>query len=175
MKTFCIMAYVLFFALGPVPNKPVTKVDLNRFGGKWYSLYSIPTPFDKNSCQTTTIYTLNKDGYFNVYTYGKKTTDNELHTYNSKLFPVEGSGNGQLKAQFLWPFKVDYWVIELADDYSYVVVGHPDRKFLFVMARKPWMDKKLYADIVNRCKEKGYDVSKLTCQNHTDPALAATK
>ncbi len=47
-----------------------------------------------------------------MFTTGKKSTDNDDHTYNSKLFPVEGSGNGKMKAQFLWPFKVDYWVID---------------------------------------------------------------
>jgi len=107
-----------------------------------------------------------------VYTYGHKTTDNELHTYNSKLFPVEGTGNGQMKAQFLWPFKVDYWVIDVAEDYSWAVVGHPDKKFLFIMSRKQSMDKKLYNEIVERCKDMGYPVEKLTCQNHIEPALA---
>jgi apolipoprotein D and lipocalin family protein len=173
MKTFCLIAFLLFSTFTPIPHKPVAKVELSKLAGKWYSLYSIPTMFDKNSCQTTTIYTLNNDGYYNVYTYAKKTTDNNLHTYSSKLFPVEGSGDGQFKAQFLWPFKVDYWVIDLADDYSYVVVGHPDKKFLFIMARKPTMDKKLYNDIVAKCKDMGYDVSKLTCQNHTNLPLAA--
>jgi apolipoprotein D and lipocalin family protein len=42
-----------------------------------------------------------------------------------------------MKAQFIRPYKVDYWIIELADDYSYVVVGHPDHKFLFIITRKP--------------------------------------
>jgi apolipoprotein D and lipocalin family protein len=42
-----------------------------------------------------------------------------------------------MKAQFIWPFKAGYWVVELADDYSYVVVGHPDKKYLFIMARDP--------------------------------------
>lgn len=162
MKTLCIMAFVMLTAFGGIPNKTVEKIDLKRFGGKWYSLYSIPTPFDKNSMQTTTTYTLNKDGYYNVLTTGKKTTDNEEHTYNSKLFPIDGSG--KMKAQFLWPFKVDYWVIDLADDYSYVVVGHPDKKFLFIMSRKPGMDKKLHDELVAKCKAMGYDTDKLTSQ-----------
>ncbi len=169
MKTLCIAALLLLSSFAtPLTNKPIDKVDLHKFAGKWYSLYSIPTLFDKDSRQTTAIYTLNSDGYYNVLTVGKKGDDNQEKTYKSKLFPVEGTGNGQLKAQFLWPFKVDYWVIDLAEDYSWVVVGHPDRKFLFIMARKPEIDAKLYADIVARCKEKGYDVAKLTCQHH-DP------
>jgi apolipoprotein D and lipocalin family protein len=165
IKIFCSLAFVLLAAIAPSPNKPVDKVDINRYAGKWYSLYSIPTMFDKGTRETTTTYTLNKDGYYNVFTTAKKD-DNELHTYKSKLFPVTEENNAEMKAQFVWPFKVDYWVIDLAPDYSYVVVGHPDCKFLFIMSRKPTMDKKLYADIVARCKAKGYPVEKLTAQFH---------
>jgi apolipoprotein D and lipocalin family protein len=164
MRTLCIIAFVMFSAFGSIPHKTVEKLDLKKFSGKWYSLYSIPTPFDKNSMQTTTTYTLNNDGYYNVFTTGKKSTDNDEHTYRSKLFPVDGSGNARMKAQFIWPFKVDYWVIDLADDYSWAVVGHPDKKFLFIMSRKPAMDKKLHDDIVAKCKAMGYDTDKLTSQ-----------
>ncbi|QQL49138.1 lipocalin family protein [Mucilaginibacter ginkgonis] len=163
MKTLFAIALSLVSFFSPA-NKPVPVIELNKFAGKWYSLYSIPTMFDKNTQQTTTMYTLNKDGYYNVLTEAHK--DGDLKTYRSKLFPVANVANGQFKAQFLWPFKVDYWVIEVADDYSYVVVGHPDKKFLFIMSRKPEMDEKLHEEIVARCKAKGYDVAKLTSQHH---------
>jgi apolipoprotein D and lipocalin family protein len=166
MKTLCLIALVVLTAFAPAPNKPVDKVDLSRFAGKWYSLYSIPTMFDKGTRETTTTYTLNKDGYYNVLTTAKKGDDNELHTYKSKLFPISDDNNAQMKAQFMWPFKVDYWVIDLPADYSYVVVGHPDRKFLFIMSRKPTLDKKLYEGLVSKCKAMGYPVDKLTSQHH---------
>ena len=144
MKTLCIaLITLLTFATG-VSNKPVAKVDLKSFGGKWYSLYSIPTMFDKGTRETTVTYTLTSDGYYNVVTYAKKGDDNEIHTYTSKLFPIKEDNNAEMKAQFIWPIKVDYWVVDLASDYSWVVVGHPDHKFLFIMSRKPTMDKKLY-------------------------------
>ncbi len=165
MKAIAITLIMFYMVLTAPVNKPVDKLDLARFGGKWYSLYSIPTIYDKGSRETTALYDLNKEGYYNVTTLYKKGNDNEVHTYHSKLFPVEHT-EGEMKAQFLWPFKVDYWVIELPDDYSYVVVGHPDRKFLFIMSRKPSMDKKLYDEIVARCRAKGYDVDKLTSQQH---------
>jgi len=168
MKTLIITALLAFSLLPVSPNKAVDKVELERYAGKWYSLYSIPTMFDKDTRETTTTYTLNKEGYFNVVTVAKKGDDNELKTYKSKLFPEADAHNSEMKAQFVWPFKVDYWVIDLAPDYSYVVVGHPDHKFLFIMSRKPTMDKKLYEELVAKCKSMGYPVEKLVSQRHHD-------
>jgi apolipoprotein D and lipocalin family protein len=165
MKYLTILLFTLLAAPATVTNKPVHKIDLNRFAGKWYSLYSIPTMFDKGTHETTTNYVLNKDGYYNVTTVAKKE-DNEAHTYTSKLYP-EKDCCGEMKAQFIWPIKVDYWIVDIADDYSWVVVGHPDHKFLFIMARKPEMDKKLHDDIVEKCKAMGYPVAELTSQGHT--------
>jgi len=168
MKTLFITALIALNLFAPSPNKTVDKVDLDRYAGKWYSLYSIPTIFDKDTRETTTTYTLNKDGYYNVVTTAKKGDDNELHIYKSKLFPDKDAHDAEMKAQFVWPFKVDYWVIDLASDYSYVVVGHPDHKFLFIMSRKPTMDKKLYDELVAKCKAMGYPVEKLVSQKHHD-------
>ncbi len=139
---------------------------MKKYAGTWYSLSSIPTMFDKGSRETTTKYTLNKEGYFNVLTSYKKPNDEAIYSRASKMFPTEEGSSGELKAQFIWPIKVDYWIIELADDYSYVVVGHPEHKFLFIMSRVKKMPKKTYDEIVVRCKAKGYDVTKLTSQQH---------
>ncbi len=37
---------------------------------------------------------------------------------------------------FVW---ANYWVIDLADDYSYAVVSEPDREYLWLLARDPRM------------------------------------
>jgi len=166
MKTLLISLLVLFNSLGAIPNKPVEKVDVKKFAGKWYSLYSIPTMFDKGTRETTAIYTLNSDGYYNVLTTAKKGDDNTICTYHSKLFPDNDGNAAEMKAQFVWPIKISYWVVDIAPDYSYVVVGHPDRKFLFIMSRKPSMDKNTYDQIIEKCRAMGYPVDELTCQQH---------
>lgn len=166
MKTLFVALFVLFHFSGNVPNKPVDKVDVKRFAGKWYSLYSIPTMFDKGTRETTAVYTLNSEGYYNVFTTAKKGDDNEIHTYNSKVFPDKDGNACAMKAQFVWPIKVAYWIVDIAPDYSYVVVGHPDHKFLFIMSRKPSLDKSTYDQIIEKCKAMGYPVEELTCQQH---------
>ena len=163
MKVILLAATTLLSLITSLPNKTVEKVDMKRFAGTWYSLSSIPTMFDKGSRETTTHYTLNADGYYNVITTCKEQ-EGKIHTIKSKIFPLEDAQNGRMKAQFIWPIKVDYWVIDLAGDYSWAVVGHPDHRFLFIMSRKPEMDKALYEKIVARCKAMGYPVENLVLQ-----------
>lgn len=147
-------------------NKPVQKVDIVSYAGKWFSLYSIPTLMDKNWRETTETYVIHPDGYYAVFSTYKLIGVEERKYIRSKLFVVRGTGNAEMKAQVVWPFKTDYWVIELADDYSYVVVGHPKLKSLFIMSRKPYMAEPLLAEIISRCHHMGYDTSKLVSQEH---------
>jgi apolipoprotein D and lipocalin family protein len=174
MKSICALLLITLSSFSGITNKPVEKVDIKRFGGTWYSLYSLPTMFDKGSRETTTHYTLNKDGYYDVVTTYKNGDKPEVHSIKSKLFQVEGTNNSEMKAQFIWPIKLDYWVIELPDDYSYAVIGHPDHRFLFILSRKPEMDKKLYEQILARCKAMGYAVDQLVCQQHRPSAMIAS-
>jgi apolipoprotein D and lipocalin family protein len=147
-------------------NTPVERVDIISYAGKWYTLYSIPTFMDNHWRQTTETYVIHPDGYYAVFTTFKVAGEDKLKYIRSKLYVVKGTRNAEFKAQYVWPFKVDYWVIELAEDYSYVVVGHPQCKFLSIMARKPFLHKEWIDEIVDRCKQKGYDTSKLISQEH---------
>ncbi|WP_374949869.1 lipocalin family protein [Mucilaginibacter sp.] len=55
----------------------------------------------------------------------------------------------------------------LAPDYSYVVVGHTEHQFLFIMSRKPGIDKKTYDMLIAKYKAMSYPVEKLTSQKHS--------
>ncbi|MDB5272475.1 MAG: hypothetical protein JWO58_842 [Chitinophagaceae bacterium] len=147
-------------------NKPVAHVDLENFSGRWFSLSSIPTALDKDWKKTIDHYTLNGKGYYDVNTTYEKVRKGKSESKNitSKLYQVPESENGEMKAQFVWPFKGDYWIIELADDYSYAVVGHPKKKYLFILCRKPFIDRVLYTHIVERCSNRGYNTDELVFQ-----------
>ena len=59
---------------------------------------------------------------------------------------------------FVWG---DYWVIALADDYRAALVGAPNRKYLWILAREPTLDDAEYARLVDIAKAQGFDVSAL--------------
>jgi len=137
-------------------------VDLKKYAGKWYEISAFPQRFQKGCHCTTAEYTLTNKGYVIVENRCNKNSVHGKQAYiKGKAFVVENSGNAKLKVQFFWPFKAKYWIIDLADDYSYAVVGHPNRKYLWILSRTPKMDKLLYQQIISRIKEKGFDISKL--------------
>ena len=143
--------------LQTVPN-----VDLKKYAGKWYEIASFPQYFQKDCHCTTAEYTLSEKGYVIVENRCNKDSVTGKQSYiKGKAFVEEGSGNAKLKVQFFWPFKAKYWIIDLANDYSYAVVGHPNKKYLWILSRTSKMDGLIYQQIISKLKAKGFDLSKL--------------
>ncbi len=140
----------------------VPYVDLKKYAGKWYEIASFPQRFQKGCNCTTAEYTMTDKGFVIVENRCNRDSTTGKQSYiKGKAFVVENSGNAKLKVQFFWPFKGKYWIIDLADDYSYAVVGHPNRKYLWILSRTPMMNDILYQQIISRIKEKGFDISKI--------------
>jgi apolipoprotein D and lipocalin family protein len=168
MKTKNIFCILLLLVLSSCSNKyaplqVVDKVDLKKYSGKWYEIASIPTKFQEGCNCTSAEYTLSEKGF--VYIVNKCNKDSPagpLEQKDAKAFITKDRSNAKLKVQFFWPFKADYWIIDLdTKDYKYAVVGHPNRKYLWILARDFEMDKDLYAKLVNGAKEKGFPVETL--------------
>lgn len=144
----------------------VPAVDLQKYMGKWYDIASFPQWFQRDCNCTTAYYELTNKNYVRVTNSCRKGgAKGYIKTAEGKAFVVDKSNNAKLKVQFFWPFKGDYWIIDLAPDYSYAVVGHPNRKYLWILGRTPEMDPQLYEEIVKRAENKGFDTSKLLRTN----------
>jgi apolipoprotein D and lipocalin family protein len=75
---------------------------------------------------------------------------------------AEPSGSqAKLKVQFFWPFRADYWIIELDPDYRHAVVGHPSRDYLWILARTRTMEPAVYQSLLARIEAHGFDVQRL--------------
>ena len=157
-----IVLCMLTSATTPVTLQTVPYVDLQKYAGKWYEIASFPQRFQKGCNCTTAEYTLSKKGYVIVENRCNKDSINGKQSYiKGKAFVVENSGNAKLKVQFFWPFRGKYWIIDLADDYSYAVVGHPNKKYLWILSRTTKLEDTTYQQIISRIKEKGFDISKI--------------
>ena len=140
----------------------VLNVDLEKYAGKWYEIASYPQWFQKGCHCTTAEYRISEKGYVIVENRcNKDSVDGKESYIKGKAFAVKNSGNSKLKVQFFWPFKGKYWIIDLADDYSFAVVSHPNKKYLWILSRTPKMDNAVYRQIILRLKDKGFDLSAL--------------
>ena len=157
----------LFSCSNHMPLSTVDFVDLDKYAGKWYEIASFPQSFQKNCYNTTAEYTLSEKGYVIVENRcNKNSVDGKESYIKGKAFVDQGTGNAKLKVQFFWPFRGKYWIIDLADDYSYAVVGHPNRIYLWILSRNPDMEDALYNRIVERISAKNFDTSKIVKTKH---------
>lgn len=147
---------------GGAPLETVSSVDIERYAGKWYEIASYPAPFQRGCTGTTAEYTLRPDGTVEVYNRClRDSLDGPESTIRGVARVVDRSTNAKLAVRFVGPFEGPYWIIDLADDYSWAVVGEPSRSYLWVLARTSALDAATLDAIIARLPEKGYDPSRL--------------
>ena len=162
LNFFTLLLVMTITTLNAQKLQTVPNVDLNKYAGKWYEIASYPQIFQKGCHCTTAEYTLSEKGYMIVENRCNRDSVNGKQSYiKGKAFVEKNSGNAKLKVQFFWPFKAKYWIIDLANDYSYAVVSHPNKKYLWILSRKSKMDDKVYQEIISRPKLKGFDLAGL--------------
>ena len=160
--TIFIVSFLLSTAIKAQVLKTVPNVDLKKYAGKWFETASFPQRFQKKCHCTIAEYTTTDKGYIIVEnSCNKDSVKGKLSYIKGKAFVVKNTGNAKLKVQFFWPFKGDYWIIDLADDYSYAVVSNPNKQYLWILSRTPKIDATVYKQILIRLKEKGFDLTKL--------------
>lgn len=54
-----------------------------------------------------------------------------------------------------------YIILDVAEDYSWTVVGYPDRSYLWIMARTPTLPEATYSKLESIAVDAGYDKSKI--------------
>ncbi len=121
------------------PLATVPQVDLKKYLGKWYEIAAFPQSFQKGCSCTFAEYSLRPNGDIQVKNTCLKEGKTKIAT--GKAVVKDKATNAKLSVTFFWPFSGKYWIIALAPDYSYAVVGHPNRDYLWILSRKPVMDE----------------------------------
>ena len=141
----------------------VPHVELNRYLGKWYEIARLPARFQEGCTDVTATYALSEDGSISVLNECRK--NGKVKQAKGRAKVVDKNSGAKLKVTFFWPFFGDYWIIDLGKDYDYAVVGTPNRKYLWILSRTPQMDDKLFSQLIESVKSKGFDVNKLIIAN----------
>jgi apolipoprotein D and lipocalin family protein len=143
----------------------VKSVDLKRYVGTWYEIAKIPNRFqsdcDKN---TTATYSIREDGKIAVL---NKCIEKDGSVNDAKGVAViaDKKTNAKLEVSFVSILGInlfwgDYWIIGLDNNYKYAVVGHPERKYGWILCREPKMPEEDLKKVYALLKEQGYDTTK---------------
>jgi apolipoprotein D and lipocalin family protein len=160
-RSLLILFAVMIFTAANSQNEPsvVKSVDLKKYQGLWYEIARLPNFFEKKLNCVTATYTLRDDGKIAVLNAGNNISDPQKRSSSNGVAWVPDKNNpGKLKVQFFWPFSGDYWIMYLDQDYKYVLVGDPDHKYLWILAREKKMDEKTYQMLLQYAINNGYDV-----------------
>lgn len=144
------------------PIRTVPQVELPRFMGDWYVIAHIPLAAEKDAYNAVESYRLDGDGTIaTTFTFREGGFDGELERYEPRGFVCDTGGNAVWGMQFVWPFKADYRIVHLDDDYTQTVIGRNKRDYVWIMARAPSIPEADYRRLVDLVAREGYDVSKI--------------
>lgn len=143
-------------------------VDLQRYQGTWYELARLPMFFQRNCAQSEAHYQLRDDGRIGV-TNRCRTLEGEWIEAQGYAEPQQAGRTDKLWVRFdnwfsnLFPgiAKGDYWILYLEDDYSMVLVGNPNREYLWLLARTPEVSETRRLRLLQEAEARGYDTSQL--------------
>ena len=149
-------------SLPPLITAPY--VDLARYMGVWHEIARIDHSFQKGCIKSSATYTLLPDGEVEVINRCVNGKDGHLREAKGRAWSVDPENNARLKVTFFWPFRGDYWIIDIGKEYEYAVVGSPNRQYLWILARQPVMDDIVYKGILERLTTQGFSVEQLVRQ-----------
>lgn len=160
-----LVSSATFFLACQSPSPPLAVVDdldLDRYAGRWYEIASFPQRFQKGCVATRAEYTQRADGRIRVVNACRDgSLDGDLREVEGVAWVPDPAEPAKLLVQFFWPFRGDYWVIELDPDYRYAVIGHPSRDYLWILSRTPSLPEAIDQRLRSRVAAHGFDLTRL--------------
>ena len=161
LAIWALLSAVLTACSGETPLATVERVDIERFMGDWYVIANIPTAIESDAHNAVESYRLDADGSIaTTFTFNEGGFEGEERSYAPRGFVRNKASNAEWGMQFIWPFKADYRIIYLDEDYQLTVIGRNKRDYVWVMARDWTISDADYTAMVKLIADAGYNTSR---------------
>ena len=156
-------------AHGAAALATVHNFDAVAYVGRWYQIALFPNRFQSQCIGETTadyqalpdsrLQVTNRcrtqEGYEQVVGVARPHVD---HPANPAILQVRFAPAWLAALPFVWG---DYWVIAAVGHYDAVLVGSPDRQYLWVLARTRTISDAVYAALTSVAAQQGFDLQRL--------------
>ena len=144
------------------------KVDLSRYAGRWFEIARLPVRFQKANEAAIAEYGRSTDGTVSVHNLAIRP-DGSQHGIHGSAKVLNPPENTKLAVRFsTWfgpfipiPKEGNYWILHVDEDYQEAIVGTPDRRYLWLLARTSTLPETRYAALVAKADRLGFDTSRL--------------
>lgn len=141
----------------------VPDLDLSRYVGKWYEVESTQPFFQKGCVCNTAEYSLRDDGKINIVNSCNDTLpEGHVRVFEAIGAPSAEPGKLFVSSGGIPTFVPNYWVVDVASDYSYAVVSSFVRTPIWILSRTPEISQETRAAIYERLQKNGFDPRVLT-------------
>ena len=148
---------------------PVTNLNEHRLTGSWYEIARLPNKAEKR-CVADAVELIarwSKPGslqWVDSCTVQKDYTSSRTsyaHSIPKRKTQQQVVGDGRYKVYTIWPFSRKYDVLGIATDSTWLLIGTPNRKNLWIYSRNATMAPEVYALVRQLAASQGYPVQKL--------------
>ncbi len=147
----------------------IKELDLQQYLGTWYEIASFPAIFQAGCSCTKAQYSANNDASVKVLnSCNVNFLGGTPISFTGSARIPDASQNSKLKVRFFGSFEADYWVLALAPDYSYAMVGTPDKRFLWVLSRERTLSNDVLAQLKETAQSQGFDLASLRSTKQTE-------
>jgi apolipoprotein D and lipocalin family protein len=151
----CALAVSAAGCYGPLDTVPY--VDTTQLQGTWFEIGHLPRSTQEGCAGTTATYTPTDNGRLAVLHECTLPGGQQLKS-QATLYVIDQTTNAKLGID-LGGFIGDYWIIDEASDYRYIVVGHPSRQYMWILSRDRHMAQEDLDTVLANAKAKGFDTS----------------
>lgn len=169
IKFAILLSILLFVSCLGIPDgvKPIENFDLNRYLGRWYEIARLDHPFERGLSNIYAEYSLRDDGGINVINRGFNVNEKRWEQVNGRAYFVEDKNTGYLKVSFFRPFYSSYIIIDIdSKNYEYALVTSSSKKYLWILSRKPELDKNVLDSLIKKAESFGFETNKLIFVDH---------
>ena len=161
MKKLLLFSFITILLTGcTVSSQKYSKYRFSEFErtkylGKWYEIARKDTWFEKDLNNVTAEYSIKKNGIISVKNSGFNYKTQKYETALGIAKPDKNIENF-LHVSFFRPFYADYIVLDYDRvNYSYALVRSKKTDFLWILARKPILDKAIIESLLQKAENDG--------------------
>lgn len=134
--------------------------------GDWHEVARTYNKYEKGCACSEAHYDFDNEKQFIKVTNSCLKTDGSTNVAHAKAYP-KNDNMTIYKLYFVPVFGGNYWILDLADDYSWVMIGEPCRDSLYILSRTVPMHHDVLATLIRKASDIGYNTKGIILRSET--------